>query len=90
MVEFAPSMAACVGEACCGGDRDRRGRNSRLSIRARLARETGARPVIFDWWHMLRPADFESVADYIACGQGPTMLGAGRLSTPLARSHFKR
>lgn len=87
MVEFAPSMAACVREAAVVVIATAWDEFKTLDPRA-LARENGRRPVIFDWWHLLRPADFESVADYIACGQGPTF--AGRLATPLRAVASKR
>ncbi len=80
MVEFAPSMAACVGDACAVVIATAWEEFKTLDPRS-LASGNGRRPVIFDWWHMLQPADFEAVADYIACGQGSTMLG--RSAEPL-------
>jgi UDPglucose 6-dehydrogenase len=69
MVEFAPSMAACVGEAAVVVIATAWDEFKTLDPRS-LASQKGRRPVIFDWWHLLRASDFEPVADYIACGQG--------------------
>jgi len=48
-----------------------------LSLRPEHMRQSGERPVLIDWWGMLPKADFEPVAEYIACGNGPA-AGAGR------------
>jgi hypothetical protein len=34
------------------------------------------RPILIDWWGMLKPAEFAGAADYIACGQGPAVGAA--------------
>lgn len=39
-----------------------------------------AKPVIFDWWHLLKREEFEKVADYVACGEGSRFA---RASQPL-------
>jgi UDPglucose 6-dehydrogenase len=68
-IEFAPSAAACVGEAAVVVIATPWDEFKRLSPRD-LDSANGRRPVIFDWWNMLQPSEFEPVADYIACGQG--------------------
>ena len=68
-VEFAPSAAACVAEATVVVIATAWEEFKHLDPRV-LASNNGRRPVIFDWWHLLRPSDFEEVADYFACGQG--------------------
>jgi UDPglucose 6-dehydrogenase len=40
-------------------------------LRPEHLRQSGVRPVVFDWWRILPGTEFESVADYIACGRGP-------------------
>jgi UDPglucose 6-dehydrogenase len=68
-VAFAPSAAACVGEAAVVVIATAWDEFKALDPRA-LSCQNGRRLVIFDWWHLLRPSDFEPVAEYIACGQG--------------------
>jgi UDPglucose 6-dehydrogenase len=68
-VEFAPSMAACVREAAVVVVATAWEEFKTLDPHS-LSSGNGRRPVIFDWWHMLQPADFEPVADYFACGHG--------------------
>jgi UDPglucose 6-dehydrogenase len=86
MVEFAPSMAACVHEAAVVVIATAWDEFKTLNPRG-FASKDGRRPVIFDWWHLLRPSDFESVADYIACGQGAAVAGR---SKPLRAVASKR
>ncbi len=84
LVEFAPSMAACVGEAgvvviATAWD----------EFKARSGGFIVEEPAAGDLrlvWHMLRPADFEPIADYIACGlhRSRTLVEAparGRIET---------
>jgi UDPglucose 6-dehydrogenase len=87
MVEFAPSMAACVREADVVVIATAWDEFKTLDPRG-LASKDGRRPVIFDWWHLLRPADFEAIADYIACGQGSTL--EARAAHPLRAVASKR
>lgn len=68
-VEFAASMDACVAEAAVVVIATPWRDFSRLAP-ASLAVEGAHRTVIFDWWRLLNPADFEAVAEYFACGQG--------------------
>ena len=42
-------------------------------LRPQQLRQSGRRPVVIDWWRILPRAEFEPVADYIACGRGPAM-----------------
>ncbi len=42
------------------------------------------RPVLVDWWRILVQAKFDGVADYIACGRGPSL--AAQPSAKSARS----
>jgi len=87
IVDFAPSMSACVSEATVvviATAWDEFKTLDPKSLRTAAAR----RPVIFDWWHLLQPTDFESAADYIACGQGSTR--AGRSANPLRAVASKR
>lgn len=68
LVELAPSMAECVAGAdtvVIATPWDEFKRLDPASLKG-----GDARPVIFDWWRLLEPADFESVAEYVACGQG--------------------
>jgi UDPglucose 6-dehydrogenase len=74
-VQFAPSMAACAGEAAVVVIATAWDEFKTLDPKILAA---DRRPVIFDWWHLLQPSDFEPVADYIACGQG-----SARSSRPL-------
>ncbi len=69
MVEFAPSMEACVLGACAVVIATAWEQFKALDPHS-LASDQERRPVIFDWWHMLRPGDFDAVADYRACGLG--------------------
>ena len=41
------------------------------ALRPSHFRKSGERPVLIDWWKLFSPAEFEAVADYIACGRGP-------------------
>jgi len=73
-VLFAPSMEACAAEAdilviATPWSQFRALQPAHLLPEGRS--RNGRRPVIMDWWRMLRPADFEGVAEYIACGMGP-------------------
>jgi hypothetical protein len=49
------------------------------ALRPAHLRKTLPRPVILDWWGILKESDFEPVADYFACGKGPAEAGAERL-----------
>jgi UDPglucose 6-dehydrogenase len=78
-VVFAPSMEACAGESdvlviATPWSEFKALQPSHFYAEARA--ENRRRPVILDWWRMLRPADFAGAAEYIACGMGP----AGRLA----------
>jgi UDPglucose 6-dehydrogenase len=84
MVEFAPSLAACVSEAAVVVIATAWDAFKALDPQS-LASKSGRRPVIFDWWHLLQPSGFEAVADYIACGQG-----SERSSRPLRAVASKR
>jgi UDPglucose 6-dehydrogenase len=82
-VTYSESMEACAGEAA-------------VLVIATPWRQFAAlrpenlsksgRPVLFDWWGILKPAEFEGAADYIACGQGPAAAGAaaGRKAAVIA------
>jgi UDPglucose 6-dehydrogenase len=50
------------------------------SLRPQHLRQSGPRPVVFDWWRVLPPAVFESAASYQACGRGPAAATAGELA----------
>ncbi|HYK16512.1 MAG TPA: nucleotide sugar dehydrogenase [Bryobacteraceae bacterium] len=50
------------------------------SLRPQHLRQSGPRPVVFDWWRVLPPAVFESAANYQACGRGPAAAAAGELA----------
>jgi UDPglucose 6-dehydrogenase len=67
-VLFAPSMEACAAESdilviATPWNQFKALRPEHVSSKRR-------RPVIMDWWRMLRGPDFAAVADYFACGQG--------------------
>jgi UDPglucose 6-dehydrogenase len=81
IVEFAPSMEACVSEAAVVVIATAWDLFKALDPQSLSSKK----PVIFDWWHLLRPADFEPVAEYIACGQGTS-----RSSKPLRAVASKR
>ncbi len=80
-VEFAPSMEACVAEAAVVVIATAWDIFKALDPQSLSPKK----PVIFDWWHLLQPADFEPVAEYIACGQGTS-----RSSKPLRAVASKR
>jgi len=73
-VVFAPSMEACAGESDVLVIATPWSEFKALQpshFRAEARTKGRQRPVILDWWRMLRPADFAGVAEYIACGMGP-------------------
>jgi UDPglucose 6-dehydrogenase len=39
-----------------------------------LAKSSG-RPVLIDWWGILKQTEFEQVAEYVTCGRGPGIAG---------------
>jgi UDPglucose 6-dehydrogenase len=86
-VLFAPSMEACAAEAdvlviATPWNQFKALQPAHLLSRRRS--KNGGRPAIMDWWRMLRAADFENVADYVACGLGsehaeqPRFVATGR------------
>jgi UDPglucose 6-dehydrogenase len=63
-VEYAESMEACVenaGVVVIATPWE--------EFRKLEPRHLTNRPVIFDWWRLLRREQFEAVAEYIACGE---------------------
>ncbi len=85
-VRFAPSMEACAAEAdvlviATPWEQFKALQPAHFLPEKRSA--AGRHPVIMDWWHMLRAVDFEGVADYIACGVGPSAENAGHEQRPL-------
>lgn len=77
-VEYMPSMEACAREAVtlviAAPWREFQ------SLRPQHLKQSNPRPVVFDWWRLLPPAVFESVATYLACGRGPAAAAAGELA----------
>jgi UDPglucose 6-dehydrogenase len=55
------------------------------SLKPEHLHKSKERPVVMDWWGMLPQAEFEKVADYIACGRGPK-VGVGRTVSRTAQS----
>lgn len=72
-VTFAPSMEACASEA--GVLAIATPWNQFKALRPNHLRQSAGRPAILDWWRMLPEADFKPVADYAACGRGPSLPG---------------
>jgi UDPglucose 6-dehydrogenase len=71
-VEYAESMEACAAEAAVLAIATPW--KQFKALRPEHLRQSGARPVIMDWWRLLPIDDFEAVADYMACGRGPSAV----------------
>ncbi len=91
-VMFAPSMEACAAEAnilvIATPWNEFKGLHPH-HLRSTNGRSTNERrTVIMDWWRILRPSDFDGVAEYIACGLGsaPANAEPPRLA---ATGHFR-
>jgi UDPglucose 6-dehydrogenase len=74
---FASSIEACAAEAAVLAIATPW--NQFKALRAEHLNRS-CRPVIMDWWQILRPADFEASADYVSCGRGPA-AGAAKPET---------
>ncbi len=82
LVTYSESIQACAGEASvlviATPWKDF------LALRPEHMKRSGERPVLIDWWGMLPKAEFEAVAEYIACGawRGATCAKRRHASSP--------
>jgi len=74
-VTYAESMEACAGEASVVVIATPW--KHFAAIRPEHLLKSTERPVLIDWWGILKPTEFEGVAEYIACGRGPALTGVG-------------
>jgi UDPglucose 6-dehydrogenase len=68
-VTYAESMEACAAQASVLVIAT--SWKEFQSLRPEHLRKSEERPIVIDWWGMLPQAEFEKVADYVACGRGP-------------------
>ncbi|MBZ5611537.1 MAG: nucleotide sugar dehydrogenase [Acidobacteriia bacterium] len=77
-VEFADSMEACASQAAVLVIAT--AWNEFKSLSPKHLRQSNPRPVVVDWWRILPEAAFEPVAEYIACGRGPSEARGGQMA----------
>ncbi len=83
-ISYSESMEACAGQAAALVIATPWKQFTALRPE-HLSKE--GRPVLIDWWGILRPAEFEAIADYIACGQGPAVGGAAERKAAVTPAH---
>jgi UDPglucose 6-dehydrogenase len=76
-VTFAESMEACAAESAVLAVVTPW--NHFKGLRPDHLRKSGQRPAIIDCWRILARAEFETTADYLTCGLGPSATNADKL-----------
>jgi UDPglucose 6-dehydrogenase len=74
-VTYSESMEACAGQAAVVVIATPW--KQFAALRPEHLSKSGGKPVVMDWWGILKQAEFEGAAEYITCGRGPAIAGAG-------------